>query len=61
MKEQYNILKAVKCGASTRWAIVRRSNGEPYVFDTEEEAVEASRLCYDADPTTVRIQPLIKD
>jgi hypothetical protein len=38
-----------------RWARVRPTGGKPYVYKTKEEASRMMRLCYDADPTIVRV------
>lgn len=39
------------------WHPVSPVGGPPYTYNTSEEARRMSRLCYDADPTKVRIVP----
>jgi hypothetical protein len=38
------------------WRAVHPSgSNKPYRYETREEAERMARLCYDADPTTVRV------
>lgn len=38
------------------WKPIRPSSGDPYKYDTREEAERMSRLCYDTDSSIVRIK-----
>lgn len=45
----------IKDRRNVRWLPVTNSDGKVYEYDTKEEAQRMSRLCYDADPTIIRI------
>ena len=38
-----------------RWEYVHPTGGQPYEYETREEAEKASRLSYDTNPTIVRV------
>lgn len=41
------------------WRDVRPKDGEPYRYATREEADRMASLCYDADPSIVRVVQLL--
>ena len=38
-----------------RWHSVRPSSGQPYQYDTRDEAEQMARICYGTDPSIVRV------
>lgn len=39
------------------WVTVKRSDGSAYLFNSRSCAEQFTPLCYDDDPTTVRVTP----
>lgn len=41
------------------WRDVRPTGGQPYRYETREEAERMARFCYDVDPSVVRVVEVV--